>query len=128
MRRTRTPTTTSGCIRCCGPARCDSAALLAVGADRRACLGAGALGAVRAPSRTPVTSVAAIGRTLFTDYAFQFEVTSILILVAMVGAVLMARREDPPGSETLMPSLNDYLILSAVLFTIGTAACSCGAT
>src|SRR6478672_4867252 len=45
-------------------------------------------------STTPVTSVAAIGRTLFTDYAFQFEVTSVLILVAMVGAVLMARRED----------------------------------
>ena len=40
-----------------------------------------------------VTSVAAIGRSLFTDYAFAFEVTSILILVAMVGAVVLARRE-----------------------------------
>ena len=38
-------------------------------------------------------SVAAIGRSLFTDYAFPFEVTSILILVAMVGAVVLARRE-----------------------------------
>jgi NADH-quinone oxidoreductase subunit J len=45
-------------------------------------------------SNAPITSVSAIGRTLFTDYAFQFEVTSVLILVAMVGAVLMARRED----------------------------------
>jgi len=45
-------------------------------------------------SSTPITSVAAIGRSLFTDYAFQFEVTSVLILVAMVGAVVMARRED----------------------------------
>jgi NADH-quinone oxidoreductase subunit J len=44
-----------------------------------------------------VTSVASIGRTLFTDYAFPFEVTSILILVAMVGAVMLARREDRPG-------------------------------
>ena len=44
-----------------------------------------------------VTSVAAIGRTLFTDYAFAFEVTSILILVAMVGAVVLARRE--PGTK-----------------------------
>src|SRR4249919_3030355 len=34
----------------------------------------------------PVSSVAEIGRTLFTEYAFPFEVTSILILVAMVGA------------------------------------------
>ncbi len=42
-----------------------------------------------------VTSVALIGRSLFTDYAFPFEVTSILILVAMVGAVVLARRDDP---------------------------------
>ena len=41
-----------------------------------------------------VTSVSAIGRSLFTDYAFAFEVTSILILVAMVGAVVLARREE----------------------------------
>jgi NADH-quinone oxidoreductase subunit J len=40
-----------------------------------------------------VTSVAAIGRSLFTDYSFQFEVTSVLILVAMVGAVVLARRD-----------------------------------
>ncbi len=42
-----------------------------------------------------VSSVAAIGRSLFTDYAFAFEVTSVLILVAMVGAVVLARREEP---------------------------------
>ena len=42
-----------------------------------------------------VTSVAVIGRSLFTDYAFTFEVTSVLILVAMVGAVVLARRDDP---------------------------------
>jgi NADH-quinone oxidoreductase subunit J len=41
-----------------------------------------------------VTSVAVIGRLLFTAYSFQFEVTSILILVAMVGAVVLARREE----------------------------------
>ena len=45
----------------------------------------------------PMSTVASIGRTLFTDYAFQFEITSVLILVAMLGAVLMARREDPPA-------------------------------
>jgi len=47
----------------------------------------------------PITSVNALGRMLFTDYAFQFEITSILILVAMVGSVLMARREERPGSK-----------------------------
>jgi len=42
-----------------------------------------------------VSSVAEIGQSLFTDYMFTFEVTSILILVAMVGAVVLARREEP---------------------------------
>jgi NADH-quinone oxidoreductase subunit J len=42
-----------------------------------------------------VSEVSTIGRLLFTTYAFAFEVTSILILVAMVGAVVLARREDP---------------------------------
>ena len=41
-----------------------------------------------------VQSIAAIGRTLFTQYAFPFEVTSVLILVAMVGAVVLARRDE----------------------------------
>ena len=40
-----------------------------------------------------VSSVRELGRVLFTDYVFAFEATSILILVAMVGAVLLARRE-----------------------------------
>jgi NADH-quinone oxidoreductase subunit J len=45
-----------------------------------------------------VSSVAAIGRSLFTDYAFPFEVTSILILVALVGSVVLARRESGGGT------------------------------
>ena len=40
-----------------------------------------------------VSSVARIGNALFTQHAFAFEATSILILVAMVGAVVLARRE-----------------------------------
>jgi NADH-quinone oxidoreductase subunit J len=42
---------------------------------------------------TSVSSVTLIGTTLFTRHAFAFEATSILILVAMVGAVVIARRE-----------------------------------
>ena len=40
-----------------------------------------------------LSSVRLVGRVLFTDYVFAFEATSILILVAMVGAVLLAARE-----------------------------------
>jgi NADH:ubiquinone oxidoreductase subunit 6 (subunit J) len=31
---------------------------------------------------------------LFTDYMFAFEVTSILILIAMVGAVSLAKKRE----------------------------------
>ena len=51
-----------------------------------------------------VSSVRAIGRSLFTDYAFAFEVTSVLILVAMVGAVVLARREPVAGPGRHRPS------------------------
>ena len=39
-----------------------------------------------------ISSVARIGNALYTTYAFAFEATSILILVSMVGAVVIARR------------------------------------
>ena len=42
---------------------------------------------------TDLTSVRQIGHVLFADYGFAFEVTSVLILVAMVGAVVLAKRE-----------------------------------
>ena len=45
------------------------------------------------PAAASVSSVAVIGNTLFTRHAFAFEATSILILVAMVGAVVLARKE-----------------------------------
>lgn len=46
------------------------------------------------------SSVSTIGLRLFRDYAFAFEATSILILVAMVGAVVIARKDPhrPAGT------------------------------
>ena len=38
-------------------------------------------------------SVHDIGIRLFREYAFAFEATSVLILVAMVGAIILARKE-----------------------------------
>jgi len=46
---------------------------------------------------TIVSSVRELGRVLFSEYMFAFEATSILILVAMVGAVVLARREGREG-------------------------------
>jgi NADH-quinone oxidoreductase subunit J len=48
------------------------------------------LGAAQAGAT--VSSVRQIGVELFTTHAFAFEVTSVLILVAMVGAVVLAKR------------------------------------
>ena len=46
-----------------------------------------------APSGMPATGgVEAIGRLLFSDYLFPFELTSVLLLAAMVGVLLLARR------------------------------------
>ena len=44
--------------------------------------------------KAAVSSVAELGRVLFTDYMFAFEVTSILIIAAMVGAVVLARKRE----------------------------------
>ena len=44
-------------------------------------------------SATTVSSVRELGKVLFDRHAFAFEATSVLILVAMVGAVVLARRE-----------------------------------
>ena len=43
---------------------------------------------------TAVGSVTELGRSLFTRHTFAFEATSILILVAMLGAAVLARREE----------------------------------
>ncbi len=51
------------------------------------------------------TNIAQLGRLLFTEYAFAFEATAILLTIAVVGAVMLARR--PPadaGPEPLAPT------------------------
>jgi hypothetical protein len=74
-----------------GPLRFGALLALALGVELGWALTKGGESGVFASGA--VVSVAAIGRSLFTDYAFAFEVTSVLILVAMVGAVVLARRE-----------------------------------
>jgi NADH-quinone oxidoreductase subunit J len=43
----------------------------------------------------PHATVYDIGIKLFREYAFAFEATSVLILVAMIGAIILARKETP---------------------------------
>jgi NADH-quinone oxidoreductase subunit J len=44
-------------------------------------------------------NVAAIAEKLFTDYLFAFELTSALLIVAAVGAMVLAHVEREPGSR-----------------------------
>ena len=48
------------------------------------------------PAAAPAApdGVEANARLLFTDYLFPFEVTSVLLLAAMVGVLLLARRRE----------------------------------
>jgi NADH-quinone oxidoreductase subunit J len=39
-------------------------------------------------------TIAVMGRKIFTDYMFAFEVTSILIIASMVGAVVLAKKRE----------------------------------
>ncbi len=53
-----------------------------------------------------IGNTAAIGQTLYTRYLFPFEITSMVLLVAMVGAVVIARgarrwiAEQPRAAST----------------------------
>jgi NADH-quinone oxidoreductase subunit J len=51
-------------------------------------------------------NVHAVARVLFTDYLFPFEVTSVLLIVAAIAAMVMARRKARglPDQEELPPA------------------------
>ena len=53
----------------------------------------GALRPSPAASTEPVGSVENIAMALFTNYLIPFEVASMLLLVAMVGAIVLAKKE-----------------------------------
>lgn len=45
------------------------------------------------PLMAPFGTAQAIGNTLFTSYAFAFEATSIVLLIAMIGVVVLAKKK-----------------------------------
>jgi NADH-quinone oxidoreductase subunit J len=53
----------------------------------------GRLGARPVASPPAPAGVETLGRVLFTDYLLPFELTSVLLLAAMVGVLLLARRK-----------------------------------
>ncbi len=50
---------------------------------------------------TSVPDVNRLGASLFTDYVYAFEITSVLLVIAVVGAILLSRRAR--GAEIVDP-------------------------
>jgi len=48
------------------------------------------------PATAPTATTRAIGELLMTGYALPFEVASVVLLAALIGAALMARRTRKP--------------------------------
>jgi NADH-quinone oxidoreductase subunit J len=54
------------------------------------------------PATSNVGLTASIGEGLFTKYLLPFEITSLLLLMAIVGAMTLARRAElPPGAKVI---------------------------
>jgi NAD(P)H-quinone oxidoreductase subunit 6 len=63
-----------------------------------------------APVAGSKSSIVLIGEHFFTDFLLPFELASILLLIAMVGAIILARREYLP--DLLTPSKLGQTVLT----------------
>ncbi|MDP9404084.1 MAG: NADH-quinone oxidoreductase subunit J [Actinomycetota bacterium] len=55
------------------------------------------------PASGPGANVETLARSLFTRYLLAFEITSVLLVIAVVGAVVLARRPPPERPEEPEP-------------------------
>jgi len=46
------------------------------------------------PADAPASSPTEVGRLLFTRYLYPFEITSLLIIAALVGAIALVKKRD----------------------------------
>ena len=63
------------------------------------------------------TNPVAVGRVLFTDYVWAFEITSVLLVIAVVGGVVLARHrpdvmvdDDLPGDDLSADDTDDAVV------------------
>ena len=98
-----------------------------------------ALDAGRARHPAESGNVETLAKSLFTDFVWAFEITAVLLVIAVVGSVVLARRSGHRAERATRPSRRPsradgavsalaypehitptyYLILAAMLFTIG---------
>ncbi|KAB8331953.1 NADH-quinone oxidoreductase subunit J [Scytonema tolypothrichoides VB-61278] len=58
----------------------------------------------------PGNTIVLIGQHFFTDFLLPFELASVLLLIAMVGAIILARREYLP-EQSISPEQQQVLTL-----------------
>jgi len=58
-------------------------------------------------------NVAGIGRLLFTDYVWPFEVTSVLLVIAALGAMVLGRRAEKPSDLVDVPRTEESDLVEA---------------
>jgi NADH-quinone oxidoreductase subunit J len=51
------------------------------------------------PLNGPGENIQKLGQSIFTRYLFPFEITSVLLVIAVIGAVVLARRPHRVASE-----------------------------
>ena len=93
---------------------------IVVSGAARANAPAGAQGAgMPARISDPMLNTEQVGWVLYTDYLIPFEVASMLLLVAMIGAIVLAKRRICRYPKVLEITPLHYTALSAALFMIG---------
>ncbi|AFY69886.1 NADH dehydrogenase subunit J [Thalassoporum mexicanum PCC 7367] len=51
------------------------------------------------------STLVVIGQHFFSDYLLPFELASVLLLIALIGAIILARREFVPDASTQTPEV-----------------------
>ena len=67
-------------------------------------------------------NVRLLARSLFSNYVYAFELTSLLLVIAVIGAVVLARKpakRSTRGGGAMIVTTSWYLVLGALLFIIG---------
>lgn len=57
------------------------------------------LGNLRVPMTQPVENTRVLGQVLYTDYMYPFQVSGLILLVAMIGAIVLTLRHKPDAKR-----------------------------
>ncbi len=59
--------------------------------------------AAPAPAAADYSNTSELGRVLYTDYLYQFEIAAIILLVAIIAAIALTMRKRPETTRYQLP-------------------------